>query len=140
MDSEKALKGLVSEINRTLTYYERSFSSVKRTPDTYQERCNSFEEFVENRFNFEASKIPELEEAIVATGGKLFECVSIDEPDEKKRRFKTATIRIRDIKDINPRIMDDESLKVVITKVKEYLGGDQISFNSVRKKIKLTIE
>ena len=136
MDAEKAIKGVVSEVNRTLPYFEKSFSSAKRTPDTYQERCNSFEEYVTNRFNYEASKIPELEEIIYKTEGHVFKCVELEDPDEKKRRFKRARIEI----DADLLLSEDQNLKDEINKVIEYLGGKQIYFNSVKKKIKLTIK
>jgi hypothetical protein len=137
MDSELAIKTIISNVNRTLKSYEKGYCSVKRTPETYQERCESFEEFIERRFNFEASKIPELNDVVMRTEGKLFCCTEIEEPDEKKRKFKSATIKIN----YNDLLLDeDEILKDEVTKIIEFLGGDRIQFNSVRKKIKLTID
>jgi len=137
MDSEQAVKEIVSEINRTLSYFEKDFSSAKRTPESYQERCSSFEDYITNRFNFEASKIPELSELVLKTEGKLFKCKSLEGADEKKRRFKLATVVI-DYDNLLSE--DDQSLKDEIAKVTEYLGGDLICFNSVKKKIKLIIK
>lgn len=137
MDPELILKEIISNVNKTLKSYEKDFTSVKRTPETYQERCKSFEEFIERRFNFEASKIPELNEIVMKTEGKLFCCTEIEEPDEKKRKFKSATIKLIDT---NLLLDEDQTLKDEITKVKELIGGDRIQFNSVRKKIKLTID
>lgn len=137
MDPELILKEIISNVNKTLKSYEKDFTSVKRTPETYQERCKSFEEFIERRFNFEASKIPELSEIVMKTEGKLFCCTEIEEPDEKKRKFKSATIKLIDT---NLLLDEDQTLKDEITKVKELIGGDRIQFNSVRKKIKLTID
>jgi hypothetical protein len=57
--------------------------------------------------------------------------------DEKKRRFKLATVVI-DYDNLLSE--DDQSLKDEIAKVTEYLGGDLICFNSVKKKIKLIIK
>ena len=136
MESEKALKEIISGVNNTLSYFERCYSSAKRTPESYQERCNSFEEYITNRFNFEASKIPEFEDMIFRTEGHLFKCVVLEEADEKKRKFKRAVVVIDD----DLLSVDDQSLKDEIAKIKEYIGGDQICFNSVKKKIKLVIK
>lgn len=136
MESEKALKEIVSEVNRTLSYFEKSYSSAKRTPESYQERCNSFEEYITNRFNFEASKIPEFEEMVYKTDGHLFKCTVLEEVDEKKRKFKRAIVVIDD----DLLSADDQSLKDEVAKIREYIGGDQICFNSVKKKIKLVIK
>lgn len=136
MESEKALKEIISGVNKTLSYFERCYSSAKRTPESYQERCNSFEEYITNRFNFEASKIPEFEELVLKTDGHLFKCTVIEDADEKKRKFKRAIVVIDD----DLLSVDDQSLKNEIAKIKEYIGGDQICFNSVKKKIKLVIK
>lgn len=137
MESERLVKEVISNVNKSLRYYEKSYTSVKRTPDSYQERCESFEEFIERRFNFEASKIPEFADIVMRTEGKVFVCTEIEDPDEKKRRFKSATIRIIDV---NLLLDEDQNLKDEITKLKEFIGGDRIVFNSVKKKIKLTID
>ena len=136
MDSEAALKEIISGVNKTLSYFEKNFSSAKRTPETYQERCSSFEEYITKRFNYEATRIPELEELVYRTGGKLFRCKELEEADEKKRKFKLATV----IVDEKTLLSEDESLKDEIAGVIEYLGGDVISFNSMKKKIKFTIK
>ena len=137
MESERLVKEIISNVNKTLKSYEKSFTSVKRTPDSYQERCNSFEDFIERRFNFEAAKIPEFSDIVMRTGGQVFYCSEIEEPDEKKRKFKSATIRIISIDSL---LDDDQTLKDEITKLREFIGGDRIRFNSVKKKIKLTID
>lgn len=137
MESEKLVKQVISNVNQSLRYYEKSYTSVKRTPDSYQERCESFEEFIERRFNFEASKIPEFSDVVLKTEGKVFICTEIEDPDEKKRRFKSATIRIIDVDLL---LDEDQNLKDEITKLKEFIGGDRIVFNSVKKKIKLIID
>ena len=137
MDSEQALKTIIANVNKTLKSYEKDYCSVRRTPETYQERCTSFEEFIERRFNFEASKSPELSEIVMRTEGKLFCCIEIEEPDEKKRKFKSATVKLNYADSL---FDDDETLKDEITKIKEFIGGDRIQFNSVKKKIKLTID
>ena len=40
MDPELILKEIISNVNKTLKCYEKDFTSVKRTPETYQERCS----------------------------------------------------------------------------------------------------
>ena len=115
MESEKLVKQVISNVNQSLRYYEKSYTSVKRTPDSYQERCESFEEFIERRFNFEASKIPEFSDVVLKTEGKVFICTEIEDPDEKKRRFKSATIRIIDVDLL---LDEDQNLKDEITKLK----------------------
>lgn len=137
MESERLIKEVISNVNRTLKSYEKSFTSVKRTPEAYQERCDTFEQFIGRRFNYEAAKIPEFSDLVMKTDGLLFYCSEIEEPDEKKRKFKTATIRI-----ISADLLldDDQTLKDEIAKLKEFIGGDRIRFNSVKKKIKLTID
>lgn len=137
MESERLVKEVISNVNKSLRYYEKSYTSVKRTPEAYQERCESFEEFIERRFNFEASKIPEFSDVVMRTEGKVFICTEIEDPDEKKRRFKSATIRIIDVDLL---LDEDQNLKDEIVKLKEFIGGDRIVFNSVKKKIKLTID
>ena len=137
MESEKAIREAIIEVNRTLSYFESGYSSAKRTPMSYQERCYTFEDYVTNRFNYEASKIPELEELILRTDGKLFKCIDLEEKDEKKRRFKRAKIVVNYDELLSE---DDESLKNEVAEVVKYLGGDEIYFNSVRKKIKLIIK
>lgn len=137
MDPEKIVKSIVSEVNRTLGYYEKSYSSVRRTPDSYQERCEDFREYIERRFNYEASRIPELSKVVLETEGHLFVCTEVEGSDEEKRKFKKAVVTLIDINLLRD---EDQNLKDEITQIKELLGGDRISFNSVRKKIKITIE
>lgn len=140
MDSnniKQLIKDLISRVNNTLGYYEKDYVSVKRTPVSQRERVTSFEQYVEARFNYECCKIPELYEAVMATEGHLFTCISLQDQDISKRRFTIATLVL-----INPK-MDlrmDETLKNEILKIHELLGGSCIKFNNVRKKIKFTIE
>ena len=50
---EETIRDLISRVNSTLAYFEKDYVSVKRTPTSDKERCSSFEQFIEARFNFE---------------------------------------------------------------------------------------
>ena len=134
---ETIIKNLISRVNSTLSYYEKDFISVKRTPFSERERVTSFEQYIEARFNYECCQIPELVDAVLATEGHLFSCVSLENPDISKRRFTIATIEL-----LNPETLleTDENLKNEIIKIHDLLGGSCIKFNNVKKKIQLTIE
>lgn len=137
MEVENDIKNLISRVNSTLGYYEKSFISAQRTPELEKERCESFEEYIEIRFNHEAYKVPELKKAVEETEGRLFSCVELEEPDTTKRRFKKAVVKLLD-----PELLPecDQTLKNEINQIKELLGGSVISFNCVKKKIKFDIE
>lgn len=126
---EETIRDLISRVNSTLAYFEKDYVSVKRTPTSDKERCSSFEQFIEARFNFECCQIPELVEAVISTDGHVFTCISIENPDLVKRRFTTACVIV------DPNL--PENLKKVIL---ELFGGTEIVFNNVRKKIKYTIK
>lgn len=123
------IKDLISRVNSSLMYYEKDYVSVKRTPTADKERCTSFEQYIEARFNFESCQIPELTNAVISVDGFLFKCVNIENPDAIKRRFSTATIII------SPDL--PETLK---NEIFELIGGTEIVFNNVKKKIKFTIK
>ena len=128
---------LISRVNSTLSYYEKSFISAKRTPDIERKRCESFEEYIEIRFNYEAFKIPELKQAVEETEGRLFSIVELEEPNLTKRRFKMAKIRLLD-DNLLPESC--ENLKNEIKQIRTALGGNVICFNCLKKKIKINIE
>ena len=131
------IRDLIARVNSTLAYYEKDFISVKRTPFSEKERVTSFEQYIEARFNYECCQIPELKEAVLATDGHLFTCISLENPDTAKRRFTVATIEL-----LNPETLleTEENLKNEIIKIHDFLGGSCIKFNNVKKKIKYTIE
>lgn len=131
------IKNLVARVNNTLSYYEKDYISVKRTPFSERERCTSFEQYIEARFNFECYQIPELRDAILATEGHLFSCISLENPDTFKRRFSQATVILLDPETL---IESDETLKNEILKIHDFIGGSCIKFNNVKKKIKILIE
>lgn len=126
---QETIKDLISRVNSTLSYFEKDYVSVKRTPTSDKERCSSFEQFIEARFNFECCQIPELVDAVLSTDGHVFTCVSLENPDLAKRKFTTACIII------DPGL--PENLK---NEILELLGGSEITFNNVRKKIKFEIK
>ena len=126
---QETIRDLISRVNSTLSYFEKDYTSVKRTPTSEKERCYSFEQFIEARFNFECCQIPELVEAVISTDGHIFTCASIEDPDLAKRRFTTVSIII------SPNL--PENLK---NEILELLGGSEIVFNNVKKKIKYTIK
>ena len=136
MDLDQILLKVIAEVNRSLSTYEKDYISCRRTPEL-REVCTSFEQFVEMRFNYECYKIPELQKLILATDGKLFSCVGLDEPDTVKRKFKLAHLEILD-----PNLIRDEDIEIkeMLSDVLKLFGGRKISFNSVPKKIKFKIE
>ena len=127
---------IVSEVNRTLTQYEKDWVSCERIPNV-RERCESFEHFIELRFNRECYKIPELQKLVEATEGHLFKCTSLDNPDTEKRKFTLAHLEMLD-----PELIRDEDteIKEMLEEVLKLFGGRKLSFNSVKKKIKFKIE
>lgn len=136
MDAKKAFKSLVSRVNQQLLYYEKGWVSVQRYPDSEKIRPETFEEFVEIRFNFEASKIPELSDTVLKTEGRLFSCTELVDPDEKKKWYKQAIVKLIDVDDIPDEF---EDVKEKVDEIRSEIGGNTICFNSVKKKIKLTI-
>jgi len=137
MELEKSIKGVISRVNSTLGTYEKHYISCKRTPNSGIEPCESFEQFIEIRFNYECYKVPEFQKLIEATEGHLFSCINIDTPDLVKRKFKSATVKILDVDDI---LEGDESLKEMLKDLYELLGAKKITFNNLKKKIKISYE
>lgn len=137
METEAIIKELIGRVNRTLCYYEKDYISARRTPFESRERIKSFEQYVEIRFNLECCNIPELYDAVIATSGHLFSCVSLENQDIKKRTFTTATIVLLDPETLPEK---DNNLKNEIRKIHEFIGGSVIKFNNAKKKIKFTVE
>lgn len=137
--AERELKQVVLEVNRTLPVYEKDWISVKRTPESEEkERCTCFEQFIEARFNYEFCKrYTEFSDLINFLEGKAFKCTLLEEPDEIKRRFKNVEITL-----IDPSIVQDPSDLFLseYQRLRTWLGGSIISFNSVRKKIRIKIK
>lgn len=139
------IKNLISEVNGKLKYYEYNQVSAERTPHILKERCLSFEQYVECLFNYAAYHIPEMFDMVDVLEGHLFFCTKIEEPDEAKRKFKSATIELISEDKISEFVTKDllekkgEDLINELNRIKSFLGGSTISFNSVQKKIKFSI-
>lgn len=130
------IKSLIQRVNSTLRYYEKEYIELQRTPNLDREKCFSFEQFIEIRFNMECCRIPELCHIQELLGGHLFICRSLENPDELRRRFSLATVSLITVEEIeNP----NEELISELARVKEFLGGSVVKFNSVKQKIKYTI-
>lgn len=134
---KNAIKKIISKVNETLIHYKKGgWIDCRRTPDADQEMMESLEQFIDARFNREAWNIPELRDAEEYLGGRLFSC-TLEEPDENKKRYKQATLTLIDKDDI---IEPSQELIDLLNRAKDYLGGTKVKFNSVKVKIKLTIE
>lgn len=138
------IKEIIAKVNRTLPLYEKDFISVQRTPWGGKERCTSFEQFVEARFNFEISRLPEFEYLSQVFEGKLFGLIDLTESDGENRKFKLATFKLPPeevIKEVISPVPEMEDLiNDELGKIITYLGGKTIKFNGVKKKIKVVIE
>lgn len=135
-NTKKLIKDLVSNINQGLPFFEKDWVSVQRYPDSELVKPQSLKEFIEIRFNFEASRIPELSDAVLKSEGRLFSCVDLEDADEIKRKYKKAVIKLISADDIPDEFND---LKSEINTLRDFLGGDTISFNCMKRKIKLNI-
>ncbi len=133
---EKTLKALIQRVNSTLKYYEKEYIEVQRTPELEREKCMSFKQFVEIRFNMECCRVPELAGLEKILEGRLFSCTEMEGGDEVKRRFTTATVEL-----VSPEMLENppQSLIDELEQVKNALGGRKIKFNSVKQKIKFEI-
>ena len=134
---EKTLKEIVKRVNETLRYYENDYIELKRTAESEKEVCKSFEQYVEIRFNMEASKVTEFADLQKLTGGHLFICRSLKDADGVRRRFSIATIELVSLSEFEN---SNEGLKRDFDKVKDIIGGTRIRFNSVKKRIKVQID
>ncbi len=133
---EKILRALIQRVNSTLKYYEKEYIEVQRTPELEREKCMSFEQFIEIRFNMECCRVPELAGLEKVLEGRLFSCVELDGSDEVKRRFTTATVEL-----VTPEMLENppQSLIDELERVRIALGGRKIKFNSVKQKVKFEV-
>lgn len=134
---EAEIKKMISRVNKTLIHYKKGgWIDCRRTPDAGQEMMETLEQFVDARFNREAWNVPEFQKAEEYLGGRLFSC-TLEEPDENKKRYKQATLTLIDIDNV---IEPSQELIDLVEEIKTLLGGTKIKFNSVKIKIKYTIE
>ena len=135
--TKKDLKDIISGVNSTLVHYKKGgWIDCRRTPDAGEEMIYSLEQFIDARFNREAWNIPEFQKAEDYLGGRLFSC-KLEEPDEMKKKYKQATLTLINAEDI---IEPSEELIKLLDEVRIFLGGTKIVFNSVKVKIKFSIE
>lgn len=133
---KNTIKRLISEVNSTLTLYKKGgWIDVRRTPSSAPELMMSLEQFIEARFNREAWNVPEFNTAEELLGGHLFKC-ELEEPDEMKKRYRSATLTVIDEKLV---CEPTQNLIDELDKVRAALGGSRIKFNGVKVKIKYEI-
>ena len=135
--AKKDVKDMIASVNGTLIHYKKGgWIDCRRTPDAGEEMIYSLEQFIDARFNREAWNIPEFRQAEEYLGGRLFSC-KLEEPDEMKKKYKQATLTLISADDI---IEPSEELIRLLDEVRIFLGGTKIVFNSVKVKIKFSIE
>ncbi len=135
------LKPIVISVNETLKYFEEGYTSVQRCPIVSREPAESFRQYIECRFNYEAFKFEELRPYAEYFDGYLFEVISVAGEDTKKRRYSEVCIEIC----TNPmNFMDSQYEGVtfieVIEAVRNILGGNRIYFNQSAKIPKIRVE
>ena len=131
MKKEHILKERLSYAIKTLGYYEKGFSSTKRTPiDELRERSESLAQYIECRLNFECFKIPELREYEEKFDGFLFK-ISLTE--ENGRKFETGYITLGLPKIILP----PEVVGRLRSEVSSIIGGSKLKFNNSFRKLKI---
>ena len=95
MVAKEEIKEACANVCSTMKYYEDGgYTSVQRTPVDAPERCDSPEQFLEARLNFECFGIPELAPFEESLDGYLFRVVEIKDYDKKRRKFKEAQITL----------------------------------------------
>lgn len=135
---KKLLKDALSLVNSTLKYYEADWISAQRAPEIEKTRVRSFEEFVEIRVNFEMSKIPELHDQVLRTGGHLFVCESLEEINTLRHRFKKANMKLNTPENFLEE-EDRSDIEKAIREAREWFEVDRFSFNSVVSRVKIVL-
>lgn len=135
---KKLLKDALSLVNSTLKYYEADWISAQRAPEIEKTRVRSFEEFVEIRVNFEMSKIPELHDQVLRTGGHLFVCESLEEINTLRHRFKKANMKLNTPENFLEE-EDKSDIEKAIREAREWFEVDRFSFNSVVSRVKIVL-
>lgn len=147
IDIIQELKRLVISVNESLQYYEKDFISVQRCPILSRERVDTFRQYIECRFNYEAFKSELLCPFAEYFDGRLFEVTSVVGADEKKRKFVEVCVELcKDPADFaNPGYLEEDEFSettyfTVIEDLKEVLGGSRIYFNHSQKIPKIRVE
>lgn len=135
---------LISVCNTVNRFYEkfdlenRYWSSVTRTPAGDIERCETMEQFVECRINFECFFIPELKKYSEMMDGHLFDVVSLEGIDEKKRKFKTCMIALHELSDT---WISDQDFWTIHEEICKLLGPERrIFFSWAKSKSRIKLQ
>lgn len=141
---KRVIKNLITEVNQSLVWYKGGcWIDVKRTPTSKVNLVENLEEFVEARFNRECFDIPELKDIFDKFDGKVWKC-KLTEPDEEKRRFKWAEVYLpssrQNFIDSQGNDIPEEEIEDLFNIIQEYFGGNTLTFNGVRQKIKFSVE
>lgn len=131
------LRDSIKKVNETMRFYEVDYVELKRWVGGEREPCESFEHYIESRFNMELSKLPEFIEMETMTQGHLFMFDSITKKDDYRKKFGTVTLRL-----LRPEDMEIQYKPILdgLEVIKKLLGGSKITFNCVMKRIKVIID
>lgn len=135
--TEERLAEFLIGVNSTISYFDKGYTSVKRTPmSTCPERMTDFKEFITIRLNYDCFLFPEFREIAELTGGKVFDIISTEGLDEHYRKFKTMTIQVKQ----GLFTMSDSAGNNLGKIMATLIGGTRIKFNYSLKRIKLSID
>lgn len=147
LSRHKRLKELIINVNNTLSYFELGYISVRRFSDpssNYMDGNNtatSFKDYIEARFNYECSKIPELNQLEIMTEGNLFKIIKLEGVDEDRKRFKEVTFTI-----LTPDMIVEPSEDLIneIEKARIFLFGESkrgiLTFNDVKNRVYIKVQ
>ena len=132
---------MVIGVNETLRYYEDGYTSAHRCPIIPREPVYSLSQYVECRFNNEAFRVDALAEYAKYFDGYLFNVVSMEDEDPKKRRYTEVCIEIcKDPDCFNDYKYEGVTYLEIVGAVQNILGGTRIYFNQSAKIPKIRIE
>lgn len=140
-----SIKEVISNVNSTISGYERNYVSVSRLPRDLSveeleiEKCTTLNQYIEARFNYEIYIcIPEFREMQTITNGHLFKCSEVDGENRIKHSYKVAKMSLLSMDDVDRDSVDD-TFEGKLKEVEKILGGNCIEFNNVVKKVKFNI-
>lgn len=147
MTEDQYIKKVIAEVNKSMVWYKRGgWIDARRTPEASENYVKSLTEFIEARFNRECFDIPELQDVFDMLGGQVW-LATLEDPDEERKRYKQATLQLVDpekrhyIKDDDSgEYLPVETVKELLERVRKFFGGNKVTFNSVKVKIKYNIE